>query len=90
MPLYLGLLSKGAGLTPSRPFFAPPPPFFPSLQVNGATVNVGIDPSKVVITKLKLDKDRKVRGKGVQGGRICPLNDMHAPKLHQYVPNACD
>lgn len=25
----------------------------------GATVNVGIDPSKVVITKLKLDKDRK-------------------------------
>ncbi|KAK3264622.1 60S ribosomal protein L26 [Cymbomonas tetramitiformis] len=28
-------------------------------KVNGATVNVGIDPSKVVITKLKLDKDRK-------------------------------
>lgn len=27
----------------------------------GATVNVGIDASKVVITKLKLDKDRKVR-----------------------------
>ena len=25
----------------------------------GATVNVGIDPSKVVVTKLKLDKDRK-------------------------------
>lgn len=25
----------------------------------GATVNVGVDPSKVVITKLKLDKDRK-------------------------------
>jgi large subunit ribosomal protein L26e len=25
----------------------------------GSTVNVGIDPSKVVITKLKLDKDRK-------------------------------
>lgn len=25
----------------------------------GATVNVGIQPSKVVITKLKLDKDRK-------------------------------
>ena len=25
----------------------------------GATVNVGIDPSKVVITKLKMDKDRK-------------------------------
>ena len=28
-------------------------------KVNGATVNVGLDPSKVVITKLKLDKDRK-------------------------------
>ena len=25
----------------------------------GATVNVGIDPSKVVVTKLKLDTDRK-------------------------------
>lgn len=28
-------------------------------KANGATVNVPIDPSKVVITKLKLDKDRK-------------------------------
>ncbi|KAJ0962658.1 hypothetical protein J5N97_027780 [Dioscorea zingiberensis] len=28
-------------------------------KVTGSTVNVGIDPSKVVITKLKLDKDRK-------------------------------
>merc|ERR1711903_315125 len=27
--------------------------------INGATVNVGIDPSKCVITKLKLDKNRK-------------------------------
>lgn len=25
----------------------------------GATVNVGVDPSKVVVTKLKLDKDRR-------------------------------
>jgi hypothetical protein len=25
----------------------------------GATVNVGIDPSKVVINKLKMDNDRK-------------------------------
>lgn len=25
----------------------------------GATVQVGIDPSKCVITKLKMDKDRK-------------------------------
>ncbi|CAI9110638.1 OLC1v1010699C1 [Oldenlandia corymbosa var. corymbosa] len=28
-------------------------------KVNGSTVNVGIHPSNVVITKLKLDKDRK-------------------------------
>ncbi|XP_074564753.1 large ribosomal subunit protein uL24y-like [Curcuma longa] len=28
-------------------------------KVNGSTVNVGINASKVVITKLKLDKDRK-------------------------------
>lgn len=25
----------------------------------GATVNVGVDPSKVCVTKLKIDKDRK-------------------------------
>ncbi|XP_022743500.1 60S ribosomal protein L26-1-like, partial [Durio zibethinus] len=28
-------------------------------KVNGSTVNVGINPWKVVITKLRLDKDRK-------------------------------
>merc|ERR1711988_2058264 len=28
-------------------------------KANGATVNVGIHPSKVVIVKLKMDKDRK-------------------------------
>ncbi|EGW11990.1 60S ribosomal protein L26 [Cricetulus griseus] len=28
-------------------------------KANGTTVHVGIHPSKVVITKLKLDKDRK-------------------------------
>ncbi|CAH1421208.1 unnamed protein product [Lactuca virosa] len=28
-------------------------------EVNGSTVNVGINPSKCVITKLRLDKDRK-------------------------------
>ncbi|CAA7035899.1 unnamed protein product [Microthlaspi erraticum] len=28
-------------------------------KVNGTTVNVGVNASKVVITKLKLDKDRK-------------------------------
>ena len=30
-----------------------------SLRVPGATVQVGIHPSKCVVTKLKLDKDRK-------------------------------
>lgn len=28
-------------------------------KINGNAVNIGLDPSKVVITKLKLDKDRK-------------------------------
>jgi large subunit ribosomal protein L26e len=28
-------------------------------KVNGQTVNVGVNPSKVVITKIRLDKDRK-------------------------------
>ena len=28
-------------------------------KVNGSTVNVGVNPSKVLITKLRLDKDRK-------------------------------
>ena len=28
-------------------------------KANGATVNVGIHPSKLVIVKLKMDKDRK-------------------------------
>ncbi|KAE9591768.1 putative translation protein SH3 [Lupinus albus] len=28
-------------------------------KVNGTTVNVGVHPSKVVITKIRLDKDRK-------------------------------
>jgi hypothetical protein len=40
--------------------------------VNGATVNVGLDPSKVVITKLKIDKDRKalLERKGVRSGSL--------------------
>jgi large subunit ribosomal protein L26e len=44
--------------------------FYNSYELDfvGATVNVGIDPSKVVVMKLKLDKDRKAllerKGKG--------------------------
>lgn len=42
-------------------------------KVNGSTVNVGIHPSKVVVTKLKLDKDRKAlldrKAKGRAAGK---------------------
>ncbi|CAH9086919.1 unnamed protein product [Cuscuta europaea] len=42
-------------------------------KVNGSTVNVGIHPSKVVISKLKLDKDRKAlldrKAKGRAAGK---------------------
>eukprot|EP00899_Mesostigma_viride_P000244 jgi/Mesvir1/1021/Mv17553-RA.1 len=44
-------------------------------KVNGATVNVGIHPSKCVITKLKLDKDRKallerkMKGRATEKGK---------------------
>ena len=38
-------------------------------KVNGATVNVGVDPSKVVITKLKIDKDRKALLERKQGAK---------------------
>lgn len=42
-------------------------------KVNGQSVNIGIAPSKVVITKLKLDKDREAilerkGGKGKSSG----------------------
>ena len=43
---------------------------FPRLR-NVATINVGIDPSKVLITKLHMDKDRKAllaRKSGSKGG----------------------
>lgn len=39
-------------------------------EIAGATVNVGVDPSKVIITKLKIDKDRNSilsRKKGAEG-----------------------
>ncbi len=56
-------------------------------KVNGATVNVGVDPSKVVITKLKIDKDRKAllerkMGKCAEGkGKFTE----HEVKLMQHV-----
>ena len=53
-------------------------PIFPThpecSSAAGATVQVGIHPSKCVITKLKLDKDRKKllerkQGKGAEKGK---------------------
>merc|ERR1719197_1890083 len=42
-------------------------------KANGQTVQIGIHPSKVVITKLKLDKDRKAlldrKNKNVKKGK---------------------
>lgn len=38
---------------------SPSPPSARHPRPPGATVNVGVDPSKVQITKLKVDKDRK-------------------------------
>lgn len=35
----------------------------------GATVNVGVDPSKVIVTKLKMDKDRKALLERKKGGK---------------------
>jgi large subunit ribosomal protein L26e len=56
----------------------------------GSTVNVGIDPSKVVITKLKLDKDRKAlldrkgKGRAAEKGKGKFTNeDVAAPALQE-------
>jgi large subunit ribosomal protein L26e len=38
-------------------------------KTNGASVAVGIDPSKVVVTKLKMDKDRKALLERKRGGK---------------------
>ncbi len=42
-------------------------------RIAGASVQIGIDPSKVVITKLKMDKDRKKilerKGKAQEKGK---------------------
>ena len=46
--------------TSNLALLAPPAPHpWHVRPLSGATVQVGIHPSKVVITKLKLDKDRK-------------------------------
>ena len=47
-------------------------------KVNGSTVNVGINPSKVVITKLRLDKDRKSLLDAKAKGRAAADTDKSA------------
>ncbi|XP_014237640.1 60S ribosomal protein L26-like [Trichogramma pretiosum] len=42
---------------------------------NGSSVQVGIDPSKVVIVKLKMDKDRKDIVDRRSKGRLAALGD---------------
>ncbi|XP_010693503.2 LOW QUALITY PROTEIN: 60S ribosomal protein L26-1 [Beta vulgaris subsp. vulgaris] len=61
-------------------------------KVNGSTVNVGIHPSNVVVTKLKLDKDRKgllerkAEGRGNQKGKgKFTVDDVAASNLSQGV-----
>lgn len=55
----------------------------------GSTVNVGIDPSKVVITKFKLDKDRKAlldrkgKGRAAEKGKGKFANEDVAPALQE-------
>ena len=46
-------------------------------KANGATVPIGIHPSKVVITKLKLDKDRK---KILERKNRATVGDKNSPK----------
>ena len=40
-------------------------------KVNGATVNVGLQPSNCVITKLKIDKDRKALLERKASSKVC-------------------
>ncbi|KAK9135286.1 hypothetical protein Syun_014616 [Stephania yunnanensis] len=47
-------------------------------KVNGSTVNVGINPSKVVVTKLRLDKDRKALLERKAKGRAAADKDKGA------------
>jgi len=48
-------------------------------KANGATVNIGVHPSKVTVTKLKLDKDRKAilerkdRSKDKKGEKVSQI-----------------
>jgi Ribosomal proteins L26 eukaryotic, L24P archaeal len=55
-------------------------------QVNGATVNVGLDPSKVVITKVKLDKDRKAL---LERKAVRHIPDLPSRFAHEMQKDLC-
>jgi len=57
-------------------------------KANGATVNVGIHPSKVVIVKLKMDKDRKDLLDRKAKGRAANLKQMGRDKGKYTEPAA--
>jgi large subunit ribosomal protein L26e len=65
------------------------PIYYLSGPLKGSTVNVGIDPSKVVITKFKLDKDRKAlldrkgKGRAAEKGKGKFTNEDVAPALQE-------
>ncbi|KAF6147069.1 hypothetical protein GIB67_036788 [Kingdonia uniflora] len=44
-------------------------------KVNGFTINVGVDPSKVVMTKIRLDKDRKALLERKAKGKVAADKD---------------
>ncbi|PWA36142.1 KOW-like protein [Artemisia annua] len=59
-------------------------------KVNGQSVNVGVNPSKVVVTKLKLDKDRKDlldtkhKGRDASKGKFT-VDDVAAASLQEIA-----
>eukprot|EP01025_Chloroclados_australasicus_P022204 TRINITY_DN23007_c0_g1_i1.p2 TRINITY_DN23007_c0_g1~~TRINITY_DN23007_c0_g1_i1.p2 ORF type:complete len:172 (-),score=14.22 TRINITY_DN23007_c0_g1_i1:172-645(-) len=61
-------------------------------KVNGATVQVGVDPSKVLITKLKLDKDRKAlleRKKGAADAKKGKFSEAEVSAMQNIDQQSC-
>jgi len=54
-------------------------------KANGASVPVGLDPSKLVITKLKMDKDRKalLERKGAGAGGKGKFTEQEVQAMQQ-------
>lgn len=51
--------------------------------INGTIVHVGIHPSKVVSTRLKLDKDHKRSWKGRQVSTVAKEKGKHKKRLRR-------